>query len=161
MKKFAAISNLFILIALIYWNYLSNTGIINNTTIGNISAEYQNLFTPASYAFSIWGIIYVALFIFSIKLVFIAFKENDKSGVIQKIGPWMIIANILNGLWIFAWLSEYTGLSVIIMFSILISLLLLIIRLKMERATVPNDIKNLDLATCRTLCRMDHSCRCC
>jgi hypothetical protein len=141
MKKFAAISNLFILIALIYWNYLSNTGIINNTTIGNISAEYQNLFTPASYAFSIWGIIYVALFIFSIKLVFIAFKENDKSGVIQKIGPWMIIANILNGLWIFAWLSEYTGLSVIIMFSILISLLLLIIRLKMERATVPNDIK--------------------
>lgn len=141
MKKIAAISNLVVLIALIFWNYLSNTGIINNTTIDNISAEYQNLFTPASYAFSIWGIIYLALFAFSVKLLFIAFKDTNKDNIIRKIGPWMIIANILNGVWIFAWLSEYTGLSVVIMFSILISLLLIIIRLNMERAAVSKDIK--------------------
>src|SRR5690606_41017164 len=61
MKKTLQISNGLALLATIFINYLSNTGKINNTTIGEVSNQYNSLFTPAGYAFSIWGFIYLLL----------------------------------------------------------------------------------------------------
>lgn len=141
MKKSLAIINMIVLLAVIFWNYLSNTGIINDTNISEISSKYQNLFTPASYAFSIWGLIYVALFTFSVYIIKLAFSEEKNNKVILKIGPWMIITHLANCAWIYAWLEEFTGLSVIIIFSILISLLILVIRLNMEMKETTRSVK--------------------
>ena len=55
--------------ALLSWltlviNYLSNTGIFNGNTVKIVSDKYHNYFTPADYAFSIWGLIYLDLIVF-------------------------------------------------------------------------------------------------
>jgi hypothetical protein len=141
MKRFYSVFNLIIVILLIIWNYLSNTGIVNEKTIGTLSREYENLFTPAGYAFSIWGIIFFGLLATSAYQIKKVFLDKSNNEFVLKIGPWFSIANIANGLWVYAWLKEYTGLSVIIMLSILISLLIIIIRLNMERAKVQTSFK--------------------
>ena len=61
MKKVLQISNGIALVSTIIINYLSNTGAINNTTIGEVSNSMNSLFTPAGYAFAIWGFIYLLL----------------------------------------------------------------------------------------------------
>ncbi|WP_228410166.1 hypothetical protein [Chryseobacterium viscerum] len=61
MTRRFQILNTVALVVTIGINYLSNTGILNNETMATISAKFQNLFTPAGYAFSIWGLIYLGL----------------------------------------------------------------------------------------------------
>ena len=55
MKKKLAILNLLSVILVLAVNGLSQAQCWNDTTIGEMSARYDNLFTPAGYAFSIWG----------------------------------------------------------------------------------------------------------
>ncbi|MGZ5197565.1 MAG: tryptophan-rich sensory protein, partial [Kaistella sp.] len=61
MTKKLQIANGFALVFTITFNYVSNTGIFNGKTIGNVSDQYHTLITPAGYAFSIWGLIYLLL----------------------------------------------------------------------------------------------------
>ena len=140
MKKIYAPANLVVIIALIGWNYLANSMGINGNTVGSLSAEYDNLFTPAGYAFSIWGLIFLGLLahgIFQVKRVFFSRKTDD---FVARIGPWLIIANLANGAWVWVWLKEYTGLSVAVMLLILVALIVIIVRLNMERWDAPLSI---------------------
>jgi hypothetical protein len=137
MKKFYALLNTVIVFALIYWNYWSNSGAINGKTVGELSNEYENLFTPAGYAFAIWGIIFIGLIVFCINQLILAFKDGPHSNSILQTGPWLALANIGNGAWLWFWLQEQTGVSVLIMFFILFSLIQVILRLNMERWDAP------------------------
>ena len=137
MKKNYALLNLLIIFGLIIWNYAANALGINGNTVGSLSAEYENLFTPASYAFAIWGLIFIGLFahgVFQVKRAFFD-KKNDQ--FIEQIGPWLIIANLSNAAWLYFWLNENTGFTVILMLIILISLIMIILRLNMERWDAP------------------------
>ena len=53
----------------IYTNYLANALPIGGVTTGEVSDLLDNLFTPTGFTFSIWGIIYLSLFIFLISLI--------------------------------------------------------------------------------------------
>lgn len=128
MKKFYALLNFVVIIGVVYWNYYANAQGINENSVGSLSAKYANLFTPAGYAFSIWGIIFLSLIANAFfQLVAVFSRRSDD--FISKMGPWLIIANIGNAAWIWAWLTERTGLSVIIIVIMLISLLQLVFRL--------------------------------
>ena len=132
MKKIFTIVNLIVVLGLITWNYYVNVYGINGNTVASLSDEYENLFTPADYAFSIWGLIFFGLLglsIFQVKKVF--FDKKDDLFATQ-IGPWLIIANLGNGLWLDLWLNEMTGTSVFIMIGILVSLIIIIIRTNMQ-----------------------------
>lgn len=137
MKKVYAVLNFVIVLAVIYWNYWSNTGAINGKTVGGISDNYPNLFTPAGYAFAIWGIIFIGLLVLTINQLFLAFKDSDRSDSILQIGPWLSIANIGNAAWLWFWLHEQAGISVIVMLVILFSLIQVILRTNMERWDAP------------------------
>ncbi|MDQ3634920.1 MAG: hypothetical protein M3405_10510 [Acidobacteriota bacterium] len=50
----------------VFVNYLAADGIINNKTTGELAEKYTTDITPAGYAFSIWGVIYLGLIAFSI-----------------------------------------------------------------------------------------------
>src|SRR5690625_2027933 len=52
-KKILQVLNGASLLIVIFINYLANTGTFNGTIVGEVSAQYQNYFTPAGYAFSI------------------------------------------------------------------------------------------------------------
>ena len=137
MQKRLSVANIFALIVTIVLNYLSNTGIFNGNTMSTVSAAYQNLFTPAGYAFSIWGLIYLGLAAFVIYHAVISFKSNQENNVVLKVGWWFVISCIANCAWIFAWLYDYTGLSVIIMIMLLFSLVMIILKTRMELDDLP------------------------
>lgn len=132
MKKTLPIANGIALIITIAINYLSNTGTLNGNTMKTVSDKYFNHFTPAGYAFSIWGIIYLGLLGFVIYTGRSIFKKDDKDLIVSKIGWWFVLSCIANSLWVFAWLYDYTGVSVLIMIVILICLLKIIINTRME-----------------------------
>lgn len=57
MNSLFQILNMLSLIATIDINYLSIKRIFNSETMTTMSAKFQNQFTPAEYAFSIWELI--------------------------------------------------------------------------------------------------------
>lgn len=61
MKITFQLLNIVFLVLTILMCYLSNTGIFNGETIAAVSAKCPNLFTPAAYAFTIWGLFYLEL----------------------------------------------------------------------------------------------------
>jgi hypothetical protein len=138
-RKLTSILNLLSVIILITWNGYANTGNYNGKSVGELSAEYDNLFTPASYAFSIWGIIFLMLLVFGIYGVYVSFsksyqaeKKNYKIDFIQTTSPWFLAANIFCGLWVALWLDEHIAASVVMMLGILFCLLMCVRQLDME-----------------------------
>lgn len=121
-------------------NYLSNTGLFNGETMGTISAKYQNLFTPAGYAFSIWGLIYIGLLGFVIYFGPFTKQTEHKTKVVLNIGWWFLISCCTNSLWVVAWLYEYTFITVLLMLLLLASLLKIIQQTEVLPSTFQNNI---------------------
>ncbi len=137
MKKTLALLNLLSVIIVIFVNYLSQSLRFNNTTIGELSNQHNNLFTPAGYAFAIWGLIFFSLLgyaAFQIRRVFFSTKSSD---FVVETGYWFCIANVLNASWVVAFVYDYTALSVCIMVGILYALLKIILNTNMERWDAP------------------------
>lgn len=137
MKKKLSILNLVSVVLVIAVNYISQVFSFNDTTIGEISSRYANLFTPASYAFAIWGLIFLLLMAYGIFQVRRAFFSEKESPFIEQTRYWFVLANLLNCCWVFAFVYDYTGLSVLIMFGILFSLIKIILNTNMERWDAP------------------------
>lgn len=114
-------------------NGLSQSQRWNNTTIGEISNKFGNLFTPASYAFSIWGIIFLMLIAYSAYQLYSAFTNHKSSENIVKTGWWFTLANVCNASWVVAFTYDQILLSVGIMIGILVSLLCIIVKTNMAR----------------------------
>ncbi|QLG44877.1 tryptophan-rich sensory protein [Costertonia aggregata] len=140
MKKTLSVINVLSVLLVIVVNYLSQTMRWNNTTIGEISNTYSNLFTPASYAFAIWGIIFLSLLAYGIFQVRRAFFSGKKSKFIGQTGYWFTIANVLNATWVITFVYDYTGLSVLIMLGILFSLIKIVLNTNMERWDAPIEV---------------------
>lgn len=140
MKKVLQISNGFALVSTIIINYLSNTGAINNTTIGEVSNGINSLFTPAGYAFAIWGFIYLLLLGFIVyqgRSLFVEVRDDD---FVLNIGWWFVISCFANSTWVFLWLYGYTGLSCIFIFLLLFSLLKIVMNNAMELWDAPMSV---------------------
>lgn len=135
--RLLAAGNMVALLITVLINYLSNTGIFNDTSIASISDRYKNLLTPAGYAFSIWGLIYVGLFAFVIYQAWLFAKPDraPQEKAAMQIGTWFIFSCIANCLWVLAWVYQYTGLSILIMIILLYALSNIIRNTNMERYT--------------------------
>jgi hypothetical protein len=140
MQKKLSILNLLSVILVIAVNYISQAVRINDTTIGELSQRYSNLFTPASYAFAIWGLIFLGLLAYALFQIKVAFFDRKELAYIEQTGYWFTIANVLNALWVISFSYEYMGLTVIIMAGILISLLRIIVNTNMEQWNAPKAI---------------------
>jgi hypothetical protein len=143
MKKTYALVNSAIVVAVIYWNYWANSGGLSGKTVGELSNEYANYFTPAGYAFAIWGLIFLGLIVLVVNQLRLAFKGGKHSESILQIGPWLSLANLGNATWLWFWLTEQTGASVLTMLFILVCLIQVILRLNMERWDAPISVISL------------------
>lgn len=139
MKSLQAILNLTSVIIVLIVNYLSQTGIFNNQTVGELSDKYENLFTPAGYAFSIWGLIFLGLIVFAVNHLILLVKNKDISFYASS-GYWFALVNLANAAWVVCWLYEWTGTSVIIMAFMMFGLIKIILNTNMERWDAPNRI---------------------
>ncbi len=136
MKKYVIINALSLALVL-FINYYAQAFGMNGNTISEVSNEYNNLFTPASYAFSIWGFIYIALILYIVFQVRRVFFSSGPAEFVKQTGYDFAIANIGNAAWVVAWLHDYTLLSVLIMCIILIALIRIILKTNMERWDAP------------------------
>jgi hypothetical protein len=133
MKQISLLSgNSITLIFALVMNSLQGSQVFNGITVGKVSANYETLFTPAGYAFTIWGIIYLLLILFIANQWFTWFKRKDDREL-KQISWWFSLGNLANGLWIVAWLNEQMGLSVLLILILLFSLILLAVRLKIGK----------------------------
>lgn len=122
-NKIYAVLNLLSVVAVIYVNYYSVLFGINGNTVGSLSGRYDNLFTPASFAFSIWGIIFLSMVVFAVYQFIDTFFLKRNQDMFEQIGYKFLVTNIGNCTWVFVWLYEWTGLSVLVMMVMLFCLL--------------------------------------
>jgi hypothetical protein len=119
-KIFTAIT----FVAMIAVNWMANALPINGRTTGVISDNYPNLFAPAGLTFSIWGVIYLMLFLYVLNQ-FGLFQKGQKvisDDSISRINKLFILSSIANILWIFAWHYDIIWASVILMLTLLVTL---------------------------------------
>ncbi|WP_228060200.1 tryptophan-rich sensory protein [Plectonema radiosum] len=116
-------------------NVISNIFPINGLTIGEISNTlFKNvLIIPASYAFAIWGLIYLGLFAFAIYQVLPSQRENPN---LRKTGYLLAIASVAQSIWVYLFLSRLFVLSVVAMLLILLPLIVMYLRLDIGNTPV-------------------------
>jgi translocator protein len=83
-------------------------------------------FTPANFAFSIWGLIYLGLTGF---VIYQALPSQRNNPMMRRVGYPFALTSVLNGIWLFAWHYEYFVLSVFVMLALLATLLTIYVRL--------------------------------
>lgn len=118
-------------------NYASAAGVFFNTTQADMSAKYHTLFTPAGYAFSIWGLIYLLLLgfvIYQSRSLFIKVRDD---AFVTRTGWWFILSCIANSLWCYLFAGDYILVSVFVIFFMLFCLLQIVIRNAMELWDAP------------------------
>ncbi len=122
--------------AVVVVNALANILPLNSVTTGELSDSYPNYFVPAGYVFGIWGVIYLLLLGFTVRQLR---RGGEDAETISKIGWLFILSNIFNFVWIFLWHWRQVALSLIPMFGLLASLILIYLRLDIGRAQVSRD----------------------
>ncbi|MCY7420781.1 MAG: hypothetical protein LH478_03450 [Chitinophagaceae bacterium] len=125
------ILNSLTLLLMLFINYGSNAGLFYTVSVGDVSYKYDTLFTPAGYAFAIWGVIFLMLIAFTI-FQWACLKNQAHQEYIELTGPWFTISNLANALWVYCWLNEKIGWSVIVILILLASLCVLTYKLRLE-----------------------------
>lgn len=74
-----------------------------------VSARYATAFTPANYAFAIWGVIYTAFVIYGVQSLRVAQRREPAYDAIAL--P-LVAANVLGTAWILAYTHDYLALAV-------------------------------------------------
>jgi hypothetical protein len=121
--------NLFGFLGMVAVNYLANALPLNNLNTGQLSDKYPNLFVPAGFTFSIWGVIYLLLAVF----IFFSLKQvitgREVFPAFKQVGILFFLTCLANAAWIFAWHYEKLILSLLVMLTLLILLIIIYQRL--------------------------------
>ena len=111
-------------------NALANILPINGITTGEVSDNLPNLFAPAGITFSIWGVIYILLGVYSVyQLVYISRGYRDSISL-KKVNQFYILSSIANSIWIYNWHHGNIGLTLVLMLVILVSLMVIVLTLR-------------------------------
>ncbi|GEN49370.1 tryptophan-rich sensory protein [Alkalibacterium pelagium] len=90
--------------------------------VGNIADQDQAIIQPASYVFSIWGLIYVLLAIWIIRLFV---RKDDPSPIYKSIHYWLVANFALNALWIVVFTQVWLIASTVVIVGLLITLIVI------------------------------------
>jgi hypothetical protein len=131
LRRWAFALAVFIVILM---NYLSNAVPFGGVTMAEMSARYPTLITPAGYAFSIWGVIYLALAVFA----YFQLTRGQNIRFYTLIWPFFMVNALANVLWLLAFQHDLLGVSVLLMLVILgtlIAMMRLFYRLRKSMST--------------------------
>jgi tryptophan-rich sensory protein len=120
-------------IATIAFNGLSQSIPIGGHTSADISNKYTTFFTPANYAFAIWGVIYLLLIMFSVYQALPSQRQNPNA---RKVGWLFVLSCVLNCTWIVLFQYEQILPSVIVIIIFLLTLIAVYLRLEIGGAGV-------------------------
>ncbi|MBN8783113.1 MAG: hypothetical protein J0G98_08615 [Terrimonas ferruginea] len=114
------------IVAQIILAYGTQSQLINENNVGDVSDRYDSFFTPAGFTFAIWGVIYTALLAFTIRHLIVAFtKPYDHPGNvdIRKAGGWFIVNNLLTIGWLIVWTSGNVAVAAALILGQLVTLI--------------------------------------
>ncbi len=131
--------NIIGLILVLVVNYLAVSLPLGGKTTGELSNLYPNLFTPAGFTFSIWGIIYLGLAAFTVVQARGLFTDDDIPEYVGEIGLWFLLNAIANASWLWAWHYQYLGVSLVIMLAILTTLIIIMDKLGSNSHVSPQE----------------------
>ncbi|MBV5242269.1 MULTISPECIES: tryptophan-rich sensory protein [Mycolicibacterium] len=114
-------------------NGLANGLPINGQTTGEVTRRFEVYFVPAGYVFSIWSVIYLGLFAYTVYLGLALARRRPDGGAARAIAPWYLLTALANCSWLFAWHHNLFPLSMALM-AVLLGALIVIYRLQ---ATLP------------------------
>ena len=109
-----------------------STTLIGGVNTASISDSNTTLITPAGYTFAIWGIIYFLLGLF---VVFQALPRQREKPFNKQIGWLFVLSSIINIAWLFLWQYEILSLSLVLMFLLLVTLILIYTRIGIGKST--------------------------
>jgi tryptophan-rich sensory protein len=110
------------IVSLIVMNYLSNTGVFGGQTNGDVSNKYHTLVTPAGYAFSIWGIIFLGLLAYAVYQALPSQRENPR---FRAAGWWVVLNAFCNAIWSPLFNNEQIGLALLVILVMLFTLVII------------------------------------
>lgn len=130
-NKGLVILNTATLVVMLFANFAASTGTFSGITVADVSHKYDTLFAPAGYAFTIWSLIFllcIGFVIYQWRLL----KTNDPQEFIQRTGIWFSLSNLANGLWLYCWVNEMLGCSMLLILLLLFCLCMITVRLRLE-----------------------------
>jgi hypothetical protein len=105
-------------------NALANILPINGIGSGEVSDYYANLFAPAGFTFSIWGVIYLLLIGYTVYQLILSKKADDsKRQLMYKINIIFSVSSIINTVWIFMWHYDVIWAALILIIGLLVCLI--------------------------------------
>lgn len=117
---------LFVLGATVAVNALANIVPFNGKNTGQVADQYDIYFFPAGYVFTIWSVIYIALFAYAIYQLLPAQRKN---ATLSAIAPLFIVNGIINSAWIVAWHYDAVFVSLLLMLGLLATLIAIYLKL--------------------------------
>lgn len=87
-------------------------------SVDSVSANYETLFTPAGYVFSIWGVIYMSFLIYG---VYQLMPSQSQKPIYDQLAMPMIIINALAAIWIACFVNGYITTSLCIITIMLVT----------------------------------------
>lgn len=110
-----------------------STKLLNGRNTADVSAAYPTLITPAGFTFSIWGVIYVLLFVF---IVFQLLPRHRQDSFNLQVSYLFILSSIFNIAWLFLWQYDYIAASTPMILALLASLIAIYLRLHVGKSQV-------------------------
>lgn len=124
------ILNLITFIGVVIINILAgSTRVLGGYNTAEISDLFPSLFTPAGYAFGIWGVIYTLLTLFLIVQLPSVITGWDSIKIFENVGLLFILSNCLNFTWIFLW--QYQQIIAAAVFIALFAAVLILIHIRL------------------------------
>ncbi len=103
-------------VANVTYNFVSSR-VGSSLTVADVSDKYPTLFTPAGYAFAIWGLIYGASLVYAV-LALLPSQMNVQFH--DRVAPWLLLTNALASLWVSLFSAQQLGPSTLIIVAVLV-----------------------------------------
>ncbi len=107
-------------------NALANALPINGQTTAAISDSFRVFVIPAGFTFSIWGLIYTLLLVFT---VYQALPSRRADPLLRRLGYLPALTGAFNVAWIFLWQYELFVATLVAMGALLVTLIAIYVRL--------------------------------
>lgn len=121
------------------WRYVALVAVLGNVafstfherlglggaSIAEVTRRHPNLFTPAGYAFSIWGAIYLAFIAYSVGALL---PSQRRVRLHDRVAPALTLANVLCALWVVVYRFEMIGVSVALIVATLVTASVMFVR---------------------------------
>lgn len=110
-------ATLFVVTLAIAYSMLADSIGPGSADIATVSRRYQSLFTPAPFAFAIWGLIYAGF----IGVCIAGLLPSRRSmPIFDRLGPPLMLANVFGATWVAAFQSDLIVASVLLVLGSLV-----------------------------------------